>query len=61
MNQKTRLSHKPRCKFGTQTMLNAYEPETQLSHKPRYKFVKQTMLSTNEPEKHLLLKYVKIK
>ena len=55
------MIHKPRCEFGTETMLNTYQPETHLSHKPHYKFVKQTMRSTNEPETHSLLKYVNVK
>ena len=55
------MIHKPRCEFGTETMLNTNEPETHLSHKPRYEFVTQTMLSTNEPGTCLLLKYVKVK
>ena len=33
------MIHKPRCKFGTETMLNANEPETRLSHEPRYEFI----------------------
>ena len=33
------MIHKPRCKFGTETMLNTNEPETRLSHEPRYEFI----------------------
>ena len=56
------MIHKPRCEFGTETILNTNQPETHLSHKPRYKFVKQIMLSTSESETHLLLlKYVNAK
>ena len=47
------MIHKPRCKFGTETMLNTNEPETRLSHEPRYEFITQTILNTNEPETYL--------
>ena len=51
----THLSHKPRCDFGTQTMVNTNEPGTHLSHKLRYKFVTQTMVKNNEPETYFCL------
>ena len=49
------MIHKPRCEFGTETMLNTNEPETHLSHKP-HEFVTQTMLNILEPETHLFHK-----
>ena len=49
------MSHKPRCKFVTQTMLDTNEREIDVYHKPRYKFVTQIMMNADEPETYFHL------